>query len=128
MIIMVALMLFLIWYYKRANKQIKDFVPVQGRIVKSEYDWGRRKQPGGSYRTTVSYYYNGQTYEQELRYNTKKQHESELLECLVNPDKPSIIYPANAQKVNNTMIMVGWLIIAFLIAGTCTRYAQLLFL
>jgi hypothetical protein len=128
MVIMVALLLFLIWYYKRANKQIKDFVPVQGRIVKSEYDWGRRKRPGGSYRTTVSYYYNGRTYERELQYNTKKQHESELLDCLVNPDDPSIVYPANAQQVNNTMIMVGWLMIALFIAGTCVSYARLLFL
>ena len=117
MIIMIALMLFLVWYYKNIDKKLQNYTPVTAYVTLSEYDWHRHKPPGGLYRTTVQYWHNGTSYTQQLMYDTKKMHEHETIDCLVNPQKPQEIYPAAAHAINKRMMIFGWCVIAF-----CTIY------
>ena len=126
MIIFVLIFAFIIWWYKRADKQLRDFVPVTASVVESNYDYGRHKQVGGSYKTTVRYFYAGQVHEEKLRYNTKKMHPDESIDCLLNPQKPNIIYPANAQQINGRMIAMSWAFIGIFVLLTILQSAKFL--
>lgn len=128
MIIMVALVVFLILYYKNADKKLQNYTPVTAYVTSSEYDWARRKNIGGSYKTTVQYSYNGISYTQKLRYNTKKMCDNEALDCLINPQKPQEIYPASAHTTNKRIIMLGWIIIAFFTIYPLSRAFFLLYM
>lgn len=126
MIIFVLIFAFIIWWYKRSNQQLQSFMSVTAYAVKSNYDYGRRKQVGGSYRTTVRYVYAGQTHEERLQYNTKKMHPDEPIDCLVNHNKPTIIYPANAQQINGRMIAMSWAFIGIFVLLTILQSARFL--
>lgn len=126
MIIFVLIFAFIIWWYKRSNQQLQSFMSVTAYAVESNYDYGRRKQVGGSYRTTVRYVYAGQTHEEKLRYNTKNMHPDESIDCLLNPQKPNIIYPANAQQINGRMIAMSWAFIGIFVLLTILQSAKFL--
>ena len=128
MIIMVALMAFLIWYYTTIDKKLKNYAQVTAYVVSSTYDWSRRRNVGGAYKTTVQYMYNGTTRTQKLRYNTKKMCKNETIECLVNPDKPEEIYPLSAHTTNQRMVALGWIIIAFATIYPLCRLALSLYM
>ncbi len=127
MIIIIALMAYLIYYYKQQDKKIAQYTPVTAYVTHSEYDFGRRKNVGGSYRTTVKYLYNGMSYEQQLKYNTPKVCLNEAIDCLVNPEMPEQIYPVSAAKSNRTMVAIGWFIIVVLILTHIAKYGLILF-
>lgn len=119
MIIAFMLCAWIIVYYTKEHRKISQYQAITGTCTECEYYYRRRhRKPGGNYKTTVRYYYNGVHYEQKLQYNTRKKQPGESIDCLVNPDNPTIIYPETALKATKAYIWLGCgAAILFLLSG-----------
>ena len=113
MVVLVIIVLCVIGVYGKKQKQMQQYVHRTATCIDSHYDIIRRKNIGGAYKTTVRYEYDGVVMEEILQYTTKKLSPGATVQCLVNPNDPTKIYPYTALKTNRLILIMCSVILIF---------------
>lgn len=115
MVGLIIILLCLIGIYSYKNKQLQRYAHRTATCVESHYDFIKRKSIGGAYKTTVRYEFDGVIMEEQLQYTTRKLTPGEKVQCLVDPNNPTKIYPYTARKTTRTIIAICSVVLVFAI-------------
>lgn len=115
MVALIIILLCLIGIYSHKHKQLQRYAHRTATCVESHYDVIKRKSIGGAYQTTVRYEYDGVIMEERLQYTTRKFAPGATVQCLVDPNNPTKVYPYTARKTTRTIITICSVVLGFAI-------------